>query len=100
MTYCPTTAVKFDALAVVLAAKTGELDAEAVDDLLSKADNLFTSDHPFYRAISAFTTHYPLVLLNPEQLLAQAEILHDALLAENTSQALQDNFGGWDGGFE
>ena len=97
MTYSPAVAVKSEALAVAMAAKAGTLDGDAVDALRQKAEEWLPSDHPVFRAVMEFATHYPLVRFSPDELFARGEGLHQALIAENNSAALVEDFGGIDG---
>jgi len=96
MTYSPAIAVKSEALAVAMAAKANTLDADAVDALRQKAEEWLISAHPIFRAIMEFATHYPLIRFSPNDLFARGEALHLALIAENNSAALVDDFGGGD----
>jgi len=97
MTYSPAIAVKSEALAVAMAAKANMLDGDAVDTLRQKAEEWLPTDHPIFRAIMEFATHYPLIKFNPDELFARGEGLHQALIAENNTAALVDEFGGIDG---
>ena len=97
MTYSRTIAVKSEALAVAMLAKDNSLDGETIDNLRQKAEEWLASDHPIFRAIMEFATHYPLIQMDAAALFARGEALHNALIAENNSVALADDFGGFDG---
>jgi len=92
MTYAPKSAVKYEALDVAMNAKANSLDSEAVDNLRQKAEEWLTSDQPLFLAVMEFATHYPLVCRDPDALFARGEVLHQAVIAQNNSDALVDEF--------
>lgn len=94
MTYSRSIAVKSEALAVAMSAKANTLDADVVDGLRQKTEEWLDSTHPVFRAVMEFCTHYPLVQFVPDELFARGEALHQALIAENNSASLVDDFGG------
>lgn len=99
MSYSPKIAVKSEALALAMCAKDGSLDAEAVDNLRQKAEEALTSDLPLYRAIMEFATHYPLIFRSSDELFSRGETLHQAVIAENNSDVLTQDFAADQGGF-
>lgn len=67
------------AQSVAMRAMLGDLDAHAVDDMRTRAEELGCGQ-ALFRAIMSFATQYELVRRDPGALRVQGEALRDAIL--------------------
>ena len=92
MDYSPEISVKFNAISVALSGKSGSLTQQDVDDLVTRASQYLDSGNPIFRAVSEFATQYQICKSDKDQLFAICETMHRAVIAENNSAALVEDF--------
>lgn len=71
--------VAFDAFAVAMRAKAGQLDPLDVDQLVAAAGDALTADDPLARAITHFATQHQLLRRDPAALAELGQELSHAV---------------------
>ena len=61
MPFDPVAAIRMEAFACAMKAKIGDLPAQDVEVMMTRAEEALDSGDPFFRAISSFATQHPLV---------------------------------------
>ena len=79
MTHEPKVAVQFQAMSVAMRAKSSDLDATDVHELVTLAQQLLADDDPIFLAVTTFATQHEIYARDPDHLIRIGGDLHDAI---------------------